>query len=99
MERKALVLGVEKYDFRDDEGNQVKGAKISLLSDKLNGENQKGYRTAKFNVSHEIADKVQSAPALCKVLYEMKVNGNGNVSLRIVDVKQDKEVDLQKYLV
>lgn len=86
MNKKSIVMSYQVYDFTNDNGDQVSGVSIYLLSDELTGENQGGYRVGKFNIDLKTLQKLKSVPCVVDAHFDMRVNAKNEPSIVLKDI-------------
>ena len=96
MKGQRLLLSFQEYSFVNDDGEKVEGATAFIVSDKLQGENAKGYRVSKFSLSKDKAKKLEGKPVPCLVdcEFNLGVDNQQRPKLNLLDIEFNKKFDL-----
>jgi hypothetical protein len=77
------VLSVTKYDFKPDNGNQLKGAKVTYLGEMEATEDVKGMRTMTVNAPFEMFYQMPVVPGYYEVDFSQRPDGKGKPVLTV----------------
>lgn len=93
-ENKRLLVGISKVDFKNDEGRNIKGATVFLLSPKIVSENQIGHMVVKYFVDEKVISKIKHIPAVVNLKYGWVYNSKGQEKQVLQDIEFVKPIDL-----
>lgn len=79
------VLHVSRYDFKDDSGRTVRGAKVTYLGESQNDEKSRGNPVIKINGPYELFEKFHKVPSTYEMDFAQKQSSNGQVVLSLKD--------------
>lgn len=83
---KVQVVGVKRYDFTNDEKENVSGTTVYYLSES-NDENIKGMVTARANLPYEAYKRFNEFPKEMNAVVTISM-GNGNLRSKVVDFEE-----------
>ena len=93
---KKIILAKQTYDFKDSEGKQIKGCKITYLGKNPSPlDNVKGYTPIIANVSDTIGDLIDIVPAVYDIEFEQVAGKNNKAVTFVSDIDFVKETDIQ----
>lgn len=95
MVKQELIIYAKHYSFTNDEGQNVEGGQIRILTDIVDVSNdfghKKGHKVANFKISKEQASALlESVPCLADVEYDFSVGDDGTTNVFPVSVKPVK---------
>ena len=96
MKQNVLVTGYKKYDFKNNEGEVVKGFKLSYLSEDSDsdGENIKGYLPRQASISDmSLINELIEVPGVYEMNMKTVVGSNNKEGLKLVGMKLIKPSD------
>lgn len=97
MKQEVLLTGFKKYDFKNSDGETVKGAKISyLLSDKdSDGDNITGHLPRQASIKDlSLITSLQDVPGVYELNFKTVAGANNKDELRIVGFEFIQPVNL-----
>ncbi|HHY13088.1 MAG TPA: hypothetical protein GX526_00375 [Thermoanaerobacterales bacterium] len=95
-----LVLALQHYDFKNDSGERVNGAKVTYISPKASSrENEVGYCPLIVNISDSsVVRKFGQVPGIYNMTFEQVTGRNNRPSIILSDVDFINEVDMSAVL-
>ena len=95
---KVIVLGHGKpYDFKGTDGNQLKGVKVSYVSDvPLSGlDGAVGFLPIQVNLDPSVLNDIKQVPGLYEIGYAFKPGKNNRPEAVVNSLKLIKAIDIQ----
>lgn len=90
-----VVLHVRAYDFKDDDGQSVKGATVAYLTgDRETGTDRLGYPVLSISAQPEILSQFQAVPGLYDLDFKQRPGKNGRPTITLVGCKFKQAVNL-----
>ena len=99
IKQKALVLAVNAYNFKSEDGKDMSGVAMEyLLTDDLSPRsdgNAKGIKTGKDSLPLEKESKFNLVPGMYNLCFEMRSGANRKMQLKAVDAEFISMVKLE----
>lgn len=74
---RALVLGLRRYDFKDDDGQRVNGVSLHyVMPEASEEEDEYGHMPMKENLTPEMARQLSEVPAFYELEHKMRPGRN-----------------------
>lgn len=83
---KYIVIGMQSYDFKDENGKAIKGSNIFFL-DKAEGNGFSGLKTGKIAVTDGLVKAFTELPGIYDLDFAVKVGAGGKVAATLSSVK------------
>jgi len=74
---KYTCIGIKGYDFKDDDGNQKKGATLYYLDEPLEQGLMRGYIPFTVTVGLELMSQIKEFPCVCDIEFKRIPNSKG----------------------
>lgn len=74
---KYIVLGSKGYDFKDDKGNERKGATLYYIDEILDQGLMRGYIPFTISVDMDSVAKIKDFPCICDIEFKRIPNSKG----------------------
>ena len=98
---KHIITFVSTYDFKNDDGEQLKGCQVSYIDNNvINEKDQKGSLNSKVtcDISFFERFKNQPVPGVYELTFGQKPTRKGKPVLTLTDAKMLKAIDLQSMI-
>jgi hypothetical protein len=82
---KYIVIGVQSYDFKDDNGKSIKGNHVFFL-DESEQEMFRGFKTGKMSVPDSMVKAFSTLPGVYDIDFSVRVGAGGRVAASINSV-------------
>ncbi|BBK79236.1 hypothetical protein [Clostridium butyricum] len=102
MKQDALITGVKKYNFKNNDGENVKGAKISYLIDEsdTDGENITGYLPRQASIKDmSLISGLVELPGVYEINFKTVSGANNKEELKIIGIDFQKSCDFKNVFV
>jgi hypothetical protein len=83
---KYLVVGMQSYDFKDDNGRQMKGSNIFFL-DESSDDTFKGFKTGKMPIPEGFIKTFTTFPGFYDLDFSVKVGAQGKVNAKLESIQ------------
>lgn len=97
MEQKILITGYKSYNFKDTNGDNQSGVKISYLASNNNTDTISGYLPIQQSLPYDFLKVLKGAGVYIAKL-EFGVGAGNKATIKIVDLKFVKEVNFSDFL-
>lgn len=94
---KYFVLSAKTYDFENNQGERIKGSKVSYINKKATErDNEFGNPPLIVNTASDIdKDLLSQLPAICELNFEQVTGKNNKPELVLTDLELVTEIDLE----
>lgn len=96
---KYIVLSFKPYDFQNEQGDRVQGAKVSYLNRKPSvREGEFGYPPLIVNITNpEIIKSIKEVPAIYEMEFEQITGKNNKPELMLTSLEHETPVDFSMF--
>ena len=91
---KFVVIGLQKFDFKDDDGRTIKGNTIYFL-DKSNRESYRGLRIGKISIPDGLTKAFTALPGLYELDFSVRIGAGGRTIATVNSVEFISEVNIE----
>jgi len=91
---KYVVVGLQSFDFKDENGRTIKGNTIYFL-DKSDREGYIGYRTGKMSIPDGMLKEFKVIPGLYNLDFRVRVGAGGKPVATLCGVEFISEVNIE----
>lgn len=92
---RALVIGLRRYDFKDDDGERVKGMTMHYVMPEGSGdEDTIGFLPVRESVSQEAAKGLAQVPGYYELYHEMRPGRNSRPTPTLVSMSFEGPADV-----
>lgn len=82
---KVMVVGLKTYNFENQQGQKIEGAKVSYISDlESNKSNEVGYLPIQASVPLNLVTSLKEIPGIYEVKYDMVPGRNNKPEVTVV---------------
>ncbi len=84
---RALVIGVRRYDFKDDSGDRVRGLTLHyVMPEASSEEDTQGYLPLREGISLDLASQIPEVPGYYDLRHEMRPGRNSRPTPTLVSL-------------
>lgn len=91
---KFIVIGLQSFDFKDDNGRTIKGNIIYFL-DKSNSESYRGLKTGKIRIPDGLVKEFNVLPGLYNLDFSVGIGSGGRTIATVNSVEFISEVNIE----
>lgn len=75
-----LVIGMQSFDFKSDDGKNIKGSSIFFLDKAADNDSFVGYKTGKMSVPDSMTKAFTAIPGIYDLDFSVKVGAGGKIA-------------------
>lgn len=101
LESQIFIYFANCFDFKTEEGNDVKGTKIYYLDsidmspvNEIDTKHSKGRRSNNAMLDYGMLSKMPYVPGIYDASFETTTDAKGNLTLKVVDIKPSSSCNL-----
>ena len=91
---KYLVIGLQSFNFKDENGREIKGNSIYFL-DKSDREGYRGLKTGKISIPDGLVKEFNVLPGLYDLEFSVRIGAGGKTVATVGSVKFISEVNIE----
>ena len=91
---KFMVIGLQSFNFKDENGREIKGNTIYYM-DKSNSESYRGLKVGKIPIPDDLVKEFNVLPGLYDLEFSVRVGAGGKSIATICGVKFIAEVNIE----
>lgn len=91
---KFMVVGLQSFDFKDENGRTIKGNTIYFL-DKSKSESYRGLKTGKISIPDGLVKEFNVLPGLYNLDFSVRIGSGGRTIATVNSVEFISEVNIE----
>lgn len=91
---KFIVIGLQSFNFKDDNGRTVKGNLIYFI-DKSSSESYRGLKTGKIRIPDDLVKEFNVLPGLYELDFSVRIGSGGRTISTVNSVEFISEVNIE----